>query len=295
MKLPILALFTAATTVISSYAADEALSAIIQANDRAYEKAHANADAAVLSGFFAPDAEYTAEDGETFLGQEAIQRELKAGLAATKGAKLTIHADAVTELAPGVVLEKGRTVMTAPDGGSGETAFTAILVKHDATWKIRTLVESPLPKVNPGANLQALAWLVGDWKEQDDTTGVVVRSSYTWSRGGNYLTRNLSIQREGTTVLEGWQIIAWDPIAEGIRSWTFDGEGGFSEGRWTRDGNRWLVRDSGCSPDGSRVTSDQVFERLNENEAAWSAYNRTLDGEPMPSISRIHIQRTKGE
>jgi hypothetical protein len=54
-----------------------------------------------------------------------------------------------------------------------------------------------------------------------------VHSEYSWARGGNFLTRNVTVKRAGETTLESWQIIGWDPVEERIRSWTFDGEGGF--------------------------------------------------------------------
>jgi hypothetical protein len=40
-----------------------------------------------------------------------------------------------------------------------------------------------------------------------------------WARGGNFITRNVTVKRGGETTLEGWQIIGWDPIEERIRSW----------------------------------------------------------------------------
>jgi hypothetical protein len=55
--------------------------------------------------------------------------------------------------------------------------------------------------------------------------------------------------------MEGWQIIGWDPLEERIRSWTFDGEGGFGEGTWTREGDRWLLRETGVAPDGTRTSA----------------------------------------
>ena len=94
--------------------------------------------------------------------------------------------------------------------------------------------------------------------------------------------------------LEGWQIIGWDPIEECIRSWTFDGEGGFSEGRFTRDGHRWLLRETGVTPDGSRTAADDTFTKLSADRFTWESNNRTLDGDPQPGIGRIEINRVKG-
>jgi hypothetical protein len=62
--------------------------------------------------------------------------------------------------------------------------------------------------------------------------------------------------------VEGWQIIGWDPVEERIRSWTFDGEGGFAEGWWTREGDRWLLRETGITPDGSRTGAENTIRRI---------------------------------
>src|SRR5260370_14929118 len=40
----------------------------------------------------------------------------------------------------------------------------------------------------------------------------------------------------------GTQWIGWDPIAKGIRSWTFETGGGFGEATWTQDGDKWLLK-----------------------------------------------------
>ena len=62
--------------------------------------------------------------------------------------------------------------------------------------------------------------------------------------------------------LEGWQIIGWDPIDERIRSWTFDSEGGFADGYFTREGSRWLLRETGVAPDGSRTGADNTITKI---------------------------------
>ena len=123
---------------------------------------------------------------------------------------------------------------------------------------------------------------------------LLVRSQYSWARGGNFLTRNVTVKRGAETTLEGWQIIGWDPIEGCIRSWTFDNEGGFSEGRWTREGNRWLQREAGVTVDGSRTAADNTFSKLNDDRFTWESNNRTLDGLPQPAIGRIEINRVKG-
>jgi len=267
--------------------------AAVIANDRAYEAAYARGDAKALAGFFAGDADYTTEDGRTFSGREAIEGAIRAGLDANRGAKLAISVDTVRMLGPETALEKGSTTVTAKNGEMNSALYTAIHIKKDGKWKINQLIESPVPGLSPGDRLSEIAWLVGEWEERDKSDDVTVRSHYQWSRGGSFLTRNVTVKRAGEVTLEVWQIIGWDPIEERLRSWTFDGEGGFAEGWFTRDGERWLLRETGFTPEGGRTTADNTITRISADRFTWESSNRTLDGDPQPGIGRIEINRVK--
>jgi uncharacterized protein (TIGR02246 family) len=268
--------------------------AAVIANDRAYEAAYAKADAKALADFFTEDAEYTTEDGRTISGRTEIEETIRAALLARKGGKIAINVDSVRVLAPEVLVEKGATTVTAKNGEASESLYTAIQVKKDGKWKISQLVESPMPVATPHDQLAELAWLIGDWEETDKTDDLSVRSVYSWARGENFLTRSVTVKRAGNVTLEGWQIIGWDPIEERIRSWTFDSEGGFAEGYFTRESSRWLLRETGVAPDGSRTGADNTITKISADRFTWESNNRTLDGDPQPSIGRIEISRVKG-
>jgi hypothetical protein len=173
--------------------------------------------------------------------------------------------------------------------------YAAIYVKKDGKWKINQLIETPLADISPHDRLAELAWLIGNWKEADKSDDLSVKSEYVWARGGNFITRNVTVKRDGDTSMEGWQVIGWDPIDRCLRSWTFDDEGGFSEGRWTREGERWLLREKGVTPDGDRTTADNTFTKSTNDKFFWESNNRTLDGDPQPGIPRIEINRVKGQ
>ncbi|MEY3898314.1 MAG: hypothetical protein RLZZ214_3835 [Verrucomicrobiota bacterium] len=269
--------------------------AAVAANDRAYEAAYAKADVKALLDFYTEDVSYTAEDGTVLEGRAAVEASLAASFAATTGAKLTIDLDSVRVLTPEVVVEKGSTTVVSKDGDPTSALFTAIHVKKDGKWKISELVETPAPVVTAGERLSELAWLVGDWHEADKDAGLTVKSHYQWARGGNFISRNVTVKRGDDDVLEGWQIIGWNPVDECIRSWTFDDAGGFTDGRWTRDGERWLVREVGYAADGGRTTADNTLTKAGPDKLFWESANRTLDGDPLPGISRIEINRVKGE
>lgn len=268
--------------------------AAVVANDRAYEAAYAKGDAKALADFFAEDADYTTDDGRTFSGRAAIEAAIKAGLMANRGSKLAISVDTVRMLGTEAAIEKGATTVTAKNGEKSSSLYTVVHVKKDGKWKINQLIESPVPTLTARDHLAELEWLIGQWEEADKTTDLTVRSLYSWARGGNFLSRSITVKRAGEVTLEGWQIIGWDPVQERLRSWTFDGEGGFADGYITRDGDRWLLRETGVAPDGSRLSADHTLSKLSADRFAWQSDNRTLDGEPQPSIGRIEINRVKG-
>jgi uncharacterized protein (TIGR02246 family) len=266
----------------------------VMAIDRAFEAAYAKADAKAVADFFIEGAHYTSDDGRTFDGRTTIENNMRAAFAKNNGAKLAIAPDSVRLLAPDVLLESGSTTVTAKDGETNGALYTAVYVKKDGKWKISQLVETPQPAATAHDQLSQLGWLVGDWEDADKGDDLTVRSQYIWARGGNFLTRNVTVKRGGETILEGWQIIGWDPVEGSIRSWTFDDEGGFSEGRLTREGNRWLQRETGVTADGSRTAADNTFSKVSDDRFMWESNNRTLDGLAQPGIGRIEINRVKG-
>jgi len=266
----------------------------VMAIDRAFEAAYAKADAKAVADFFTDDAHYTSDGGRIFDGRAAIEGHIRAAFAKNSGAKLAIGLDSVRLLAPDVLLERGSTAVTAKDGETNRALYTAVYVKKDGKWKISQLVETPQPDLTAHDRLSELGWLVGDWEDANKGDNLTVHSQYSWARGGNFLTRNVTVKRGADTALEGWQIIGWDPIESCIRSWTFDDEGGFSDGRWTREGNRWLQRETGVTADGSRISADNTFSKISDDRFTWESNNRTLDGLPQPGIGRIEINRLKG-
>ncbi len=93
--------------------------------------------------------------------------------------------------------------------------------------------------------------------------------------------------------MAGVQIIGWDPSAKQIRSWVFDSDGGFAEGRWTRKRNSWFVTTTGTLPDGRKASSVNVITYVNDNQFKWRSVNRTVDGQLQPNIEQIVVVRAE--
>lgn len=297
MKIITLIAFLAGVLSSTGFAqapADSPEKAAVMANNRTYEAAYAKADAKALADFFAEDADYTTDEGQTYSGRAAIEAAIRSGLMANRGSKLAINLQTVRLLGPDTALEKGTTTVTGKSGEASTSQYTAIHVKKDGKWKINQLIESPVADLTPRDRLEELAWLIGSWEETDKSDDLSIHSLYSWARGGNFLTRSITVKRAGNVTLEGWQIIGWDPLKEQLRSWTFDGEGGYAEGYFTRNGNRWLLRETGVAPDGSRTGADNTITKVSADKLTWESTNRTHNGDPQPGIGRIEINRTKG-
>ena len=256
-----------------------------------YEKAYNAGDAKALARFFTDDVEYTDENGQLTQGRSDIEDLLKTTFAQNKGAKLDVQVDSVRPLAPDVIEEKGTTTVTSSNGDKQSSGYTAIHVKKDDEWLISRLYESPIPDPTAGQQLSELAWMVGTWKDKGG--GAVVETKADWARGNNFLTRTFKVSEGDKVTLEGWQVIGWDPIEKRIRSWIFDSDGGYGQAFWTRDGNRWLLKETRVSADGSESSAEQTLTYIDPDRCTFESVNRTLDGDPQPNIDKIEIDRVK--
>ena len=94
--------------------------------------------------------------------------------------------------------------------------------------------------MRPHDRLKVLEWMLGDWI--DEGADSLVRVHCRWSEDGNFLVRVFKVKHQGKEMMTVTQRIGWDPVADHIRSWEFDSEGGFGEGKWGGDGDRWVMK-----------------------------------------------------
>ena len=57
---------------------------------------------------------------------------------------------------------------------------------------------------------------------------------------------------------------------------------GVRQNYFTREGSRWLLRETGVAPDGSRTGADNTITKISADRFTWESNNRTLDGDPQP-------------
>jgi uncharacterized protein (TIGR02246 family) len=256
-----------------------------------YVKAYNAGDAKGLAQYFAEDAEYTDENGQTTQGRSDIEQLLTDTFSENKGATLDMQVESARPLAADVFQERGDTTVTSPKGEKHSAGYSATYTKKDGKWLIANLIESPVADPTPGDQLSQLAWMVGTWKDRGGDYSVETKAD--WARGNNFLTRNLKVSQGDDVLLEGWQIIGWDPREKRIRSWIFDSDGGYGQGTWTRDGNRWLVKETRVSADGVESSAEQTITYVDPDHCTYESANRTLNGDPQPNIAKVDIDKVK--
>jgi hypothetical protein len=141
--------------------------------------------------------------------------------------------------------------------------------------------------------LEQLDWMVGTWIDQGEDSKISTTCS--WRMNRKFLTRSFRVTIEDQITLAGNQVIGWDPIAGQIRSWTFDTEGGIGQGRWIRDGNRWLVKKSFVLASGERASAINIITYVDQDTLRWQSTNREVAGELQPNIAEVTVVRQKDD
>jgi uncharacterized protein (TIGR02246 family) len=254
-----------------------------------YTEAYNKGDAKALAEFYAEDVDYIDQDGVETKGRTAIEKLLAENFKANPGVTLNLSIDEIKQLTPEVRVNRGVAIVTPRDGAGAATRYVAINIKKGDRWLISQLTETDAPAPTAYSQLQTLEWLVGNWENKaGDQT---VQTKVDWAGDKNFLVRRFNVKGREQDETDGWEIIGWDPERQQIRSWIFDSNGGFGEATWANDGEHWLIQASNVLPNGSHSTAEHVLTKVDENKFSWETQNRSLDGDPQPSLDKIDVQR----
>ncbi len=265
----------------------------IRALDEAYVRDYNQGDSKTLAAMFAKDAEVVEANGDRYRGRDLIEQSFAETFAASKGAKIAFEIASIRFVHPEVATEEGRSVVTPTQGAPVVCLYTVLYVKHDGRWLISSVREEPDPLVRPHDRLKELEWMIGEWI--DEAPDTVARFDCRWSEDGNFLIRSFALKWAGQLVMTGTQRIGWDPLARQIRSWEFDSQGGFGEGRWSRDGERWSVKHSAVRPEGTTVSATNIMTRVRPDMIRWASTERVLGGESVPEEDAYVLVRVPPE
>jgi uncharacterized protein (TIGR02246 family) len=250
-------------------------------------------DAKALAGFWTEDGDYVDQAGHTLSGRKAIQEAFEKQFAVAKGAKLRIDPASLRFVKPDLAIEDGTTeILYGDDVPPTGARYTAVHVKQNGQWMLASVRDAILVPPSNHEHLRDLDWLAGEWVDEA-AKGEMAKATYTWAENDNFLVSTFAVTLKDVPVAGGTQWIGWDGAAKGIRSWAFDSNGGFSEGTWSREGDKWTVKATATMRDGKKATSTNVITRVDPDRFTWQSTNRSVDGKAQPDSEVVKMKRAK--
>lgn len=289
---PLLGLFISLTLNCSAQeqgaSGDGAVVEAIKAASKKFETEFNATNLDALGGLFIDNAEVVDADGTTIKGKQVILDRYKALFEAHQGMKIVVQTTQVRQLSSDVVIEDGRSI--AQGGGlpeEGWSPYTAIYLNRDGNWLIGCIRDFPEePDDTPHGHLEALSWMIGKWVDESDEGKV--ETNCHWSKDGNYIIQDYTIQGRRGVQLKGTQRIAWDSVKQTIRSWAFDNSGGFVEAVWTEVDDGWMVNASGTTPFGETGSAVRKIVSLGEDHYEIQTTSQVIAGMSYPdSVVRV--------
>lgn len=257
-----------------------------------YVEAFNRQDLPAVAAMWAADGSHAdRETGEHTSGREAIQADIAAAFKDLPGAKLSGHIDRIRFLKPDVVKIDGQTSMSTPGEEPSLASFSAILIQENGAWLIASMEETSVPRPATSYDaLRELEWLVGKWSDQSED-GLRVETTFRWTTDHAFLLRSFVATSGDDVVRQGTQVIGWDPRSQQIRSWSFNSDGSFGDGSWSRNQDEWLIKSSQTLADGRAASGTYVLSKQDDNTMTLRLIGHEIEGEPQPSHPSVKVVR----
>ena len=280
---------TVTTPPASVAAADPATIAIraaIAAEAEATVNAFNGGDAAALGGMFIADGELVDENGTVTESRTEITSLFRRFFERFPKATLEMEVTDARAVGDEMVVEEGIRRITADQAAAAQVRYVAVRLKEGARWPLASYREfSDDPQPTPTEMLASLEWIVGDWV--DESPEGQTQISYGWSEDGNFLIGEYNLSVGGQAASKSVQRIGWDPVEGTLRSWTFDSDGGFSEGEWMGTDDGWVVKSEATLPDGSIGSATVTIRPSDADHFVVESTDRIVGGAQEPDFKLV--------
>jgi uncharacterized protein (TIGR02246 family) len=267
--------------------------AAIQRNGEAFVEAFHKGDARALAAFWTPDGDYTDETGRHLKGREAIAKAFEQYFSENKGLKLGIESQSLRFLTPDVAIEDGVTEVISPNGGPPSRArYSIVHVKKNGQWFLSSVHDSAFVPPSNREHLHGLEWAIGEWAGEADK-GEAERLTVAWAENQNFLVATFQRTSGDMVVAGATQWIGWDPLAKRVRSWIFDAAGGFGEGSWSQEGQKWVIKTHSVLQDGKKATATFIVTPVDADTLSLQARDRNVESKPIPDSPEVKLKRVK--
>jgi uncharacterized protein (TIGR02246 family) len=222
-------------------------------------------------------------------GRAAIRDALEGLLKTDEPFQLSVSEQRFRVVSQDTVLEEGTATLVSQSHGVELAQYLVVHVQQDGQWFRDSVREIAVAPSAAESRLHELKSLLGDWKHETEAGSTEIHGE--WIHNRRFISRSFKIRSNDGDVLSGTQIIGWDPSAGVIRSWTFDSQGGFEQGVWHRDGERWLVKVSAVLPDGSMGSEQRVLTSAADGKLTSQVIEQQVSGRLLPSSERVTLVR----
>jgi uncharacterized protein (TIGR02246 family) len=266
----------------------------IRAAAKEYLMAKRRGDSEALANIWTPDGDYVDAAGKVFQARELVRWQVSASATTAAPEPILLPESSLRFITPDVAIEDGSSEFAMADDGTTLLGrFTAVWAKRNGRWWLDSLREATIESPAVNEHLRPLEWLLGEWVGTGDEAVILVSSQ--WSDGGQYIVREFLVRGDGRPAVSGTQRIGWDPVARQIKSWTFDSQGGSSEGIWRPDGERWLVESTDVLADGKKSKTLTAYAPGDDGQftievkSTWDIYPKS-SAVNLPTL-RVEFQR----
>ncbi len=261
----------------------------------AYAEAFNQGDVDKIMSFFADDADFLDEAGNYYEGKEEIRERFESVLKDLKGYQLGLKPVKMRFFQSDVCVQDGEATLKSPDGDVEINRFVAVSVRKDGKWRIASVRDVvgesyPVP-VSLEDRLKSLEWLVGDWVSNDADASVRLHAE--WGPNKSSLNQTHFMKSGEKSELAVWQRIGWDPVNDRVKSWYHDSRGGYGEGIWLIDADRYIIDSTGVLPDGREASARFILKKIDDHQFQWESVGREVNGQPVTDVSVKFVREPK--
>lgn len=231
-----------------------------------YLRAFRSRDAAAVAACWSESADNRSLDsGEETHGREQVEQVFQTLFEEDASAEIDLDIQEIRPLGGDVAVVDGISQLSFSTGDATASRFSAIVMKKDGRWMLESVREAAteLPESSRGYAIRRVGEFAGRWESVSGRQDVSTHAF--WTAGGGFLVRSHTMQGEAGD-REITEIIGWDPVRQGIRSWSFTSDGGFAEGSWTLDDDHFDVLLDGTTAEGELVTGRMTITSLGPDD-----------------------------
>jgi uncharacterized protein (TIGR02246 family) len=258
----------------------------------AIAQAYLQHDAKAFAAVFTADGEYVDLKEILFHGRENIEKEFIAFFQTNPNSIVKVSFDEIRPIAKGVVQVQGAIHFQRTSADQAVTSpCRLVCVKEVDRWLIASLREiESQGKVSPHhEQVSQLKWMLGDWLHEGPRSEI--HFDCRWDQSGNFLLRDFSVRAAGRKSISGTQRIGHDPLSGHLKIWTFDSDGGYSDGTFQQQGATWILRTQGVTADGQLASGTEIFTVADPHRIVWDSVDRNVGGHRIPDSNKITIVR----